>query len=60
MALVSTAPPIGSRATNPTASEGQSSCIAAQPGTSSLEGQLTPTRESGDDIELNGRVRALS
>ena len=43
--LVFTAPPIGSRAaTNPTASEGQSSRIATQPGTSSLERQLTPTR----------------
>ena len=42
--LVSPAPPIGSRATNPTASKGQSSYIAAQPGTSPLEGQLTPCR----------------
>ena len=42
--LVSPAPSIGNRATNPTASEGQSSYIAAQPGTSSLEGQLTPSR----------------
>lgn len=42
--LVSPAPSIGSRATNPTASEGQYSYIAAQPGTSSLEGQLTPSR----------------
>ena len=42
--LVSPAPPIGSRATNPTASKGQSSYIAAQPGTSPLEGQLTPSR----------------
>ena len=42
--LVSPAPPIGSRATNPTASKEQSSYIAAQPGTSLLEGQLTPSR----------------
>ena len=41
--LVSPAPSVGSRATNPTASEGQSSNIAAQPGASSLEGQLTPS-----------------
>ncbi|XP_068742111.1 uncharacterized protein [Montipora capricornis] len=37
-------PPIGSRATNHTASEGQSSYITAHPGTSPLEGQLTPSR----------------
>ena len=42
--LVSPAPSVGSRATNPSASEGQSSYIAAQPGTSPLEGQLTPSR----------------
>ena len=42
--LASPAPSVGSRATNPTASEGQSSYIAAQPGTSPLEGQLTPSR----------------
>ena len=42
--LVSPAPSIGSRTINPTASEGQSSYIATQPGTSPLEGQLTPSR----------------
>ena len=42
--LVFPAPSVGSRTTNPTASEGQSSYIAAQPGTSPLEGQLTPSR----------------
>ena len=42
--LVSPAPSFGSRATNPIASEGQSSYIATQPGTSPLEGQLMPSR----------------
>ena len=56
--LLSSAPSIGSIATNPTASEGKSSYIAAQPETSSLEGQLTPSRM--DVIRRSLAVRGLS
>ena len=40
--VVSPAPPIGSRATNPFVLEGQCSYIATRPGTSPLEGQVLP------------------
>ena len=53
--LVSPAPLTGSRATNPTALKGQSSYIAAQPGTSHLEGQLTPSHMDIIRRSLAGR-----